>query len=74
MKKTRYTLELEKAKKEWLATFWLNFKWSLSQDIMDEIGVSEDRDMNVNIVRVCTALMDRDKITKGLDNETFPHF
>jgi len=71
MKKTRYTLELEKAKKEWNASLWLNFKHSLSEELMDEIGVSEDRDMNVNIVRVCSALMDTSERLDSLEHEHF---
>lgn len=58
MQKTRYVLELEKAKKEWHKELWINFKYMLSPDVMEAIGVSEDRDMNLNIVRVCSAVMD----------------
>ena len=49
---------LEKQHEDCMARLWINFRMMLSPEERDAIGISEDRDMNINIVRLCTAYSD----------------
>jgi hypothetical protein len=71
MKKTRYTLELEEARKEWHAELWVNFKATLDPETLDELGISEDRDMSLNITRLCSAYIDTKENLFDLTHEHF---